>query len=181
MPAYPTITIGDAPVEISTAVSSLSYSQLLGTLNSMTYQVTGLNIQASSIRQANAPYQYRTIKTNGELFITNKQGTIDPYQYSPDLDVDMGEDSDLILNNLSVLSFTLYPLASVQLTFMARTTSPDYLISESKTDNEIQKSERQPMQDNPVQNRSPNKLLIAASIATLLTITSIVLINEIRK
>lgn len=181
MPAYPTITIGDAPVEISTAVSSLSYSQLLGTLNSMTYQVTGLYIQASSIRQANAPYQYRTIKTNGELFITNKQGTIDPYQYSPDLDVDMGDDSDLILNNLSVLSFTLYPLAEVQLTFRARTASPDYLIGKNKTDNDTQKNKRHIWKDNQVQKRSPNQLLIAVSIATLLTITGIVLINEIRK
>lgn len=180
MPAYPIITPGDAPVELSTDESSLSYSQLIATLNYIAYRVRGIYVQGETFAQVNQHYQYSQVRTMGALTILNKKGYIDTEQFLPVLNIEMGEDSDMILDNLSVLSFTILPLQTVQIAFDTRSVSPSYRLHGVNQDQgSTQATIAETLPDQPEEKKTNNKWIIAVAIITFLT--GIYLVNEYRK
>ena len=138
MAAYPIITTGSSAVTITTSNSSLSYQMLIATLLSTGYKVKHIYIEASSLNQATTQFLYKSSKST----VQQKQNTFsddaDVNQFLPLINAQVS-DQELILNNMSVVSFTLQPDAFIQMYFYTDAVSFNDKLGkkESINDNDI--------------------------------------------
>lgn len=110
-----TITNNSPAVSITTANSSLSYEQVLFTLNQTSYKVNSIDIQANSFSQLSEPIDYTKRNADGILYSENLSPAVDPYQFLASINGLAAK--DLILDVLSTYSFNLEPSEIVQLVF----------------------------------------------------------------
>ena len=126
MAAYPIIIPNGGPVIVTTASSSLSYQMLIATLNYIAYNVRRLYMEATSSSQVSTQFLYDTFRRDGQQYSLNTNGNIDPYQFLNVLDLTFNNDEGLVLDNMSVLSFTIEPLATLEMYFFNDTVSYAY-------------------------------------------------------
>lgn len=127
MAVFPTIVDGFA-VEVTTNNSSLSYQQLISTLNFTAYQVKALFMQASSIGQVSTQFKYQKRNQTGHLEESYLDGNIDPYQFLPVLDL-LVDGNDFILTDMTVVAFTLLPDAFITMYFVTEAVSFEQLLN----------------------------------------------------
>jgi len=127
--AFP-IIVFTTPVSITTDTSSLTYQQLLSTLNYTVYDVKKLTIQAQSINQVSKPYQAKRITPDGRVSQYNLPVFIDPSQYQAVVDLAV-EEMAMIITLLFTLSFTILPGESISFEFDCDSYSPSYWLNQS--------------------------------------------------
>lgn len=128
MPVFPTITINSNAVGVTTNSSSLTYEQLISSLLWMAYDVKKLYITASSFDQVSEQLTIRKLTQAGQTVIDNFPIFIDPEQFLPAVYLDVSN-KELIIDNLTTLSFTLLPNASVQFDFYVEAVSFNSLLN----------------------------------------------------
>lgn len=116
MPIVPiTITNNSPAVTVTTASPSLSYEQVLFTLNTTAYKVKEIAYQAQSYTQLSEPINYTQRDASGVVLSKDLSPAIDMYQSQAT--INGIEVNDMILDVLSTFSFNLEPNEILQLTF----------------------------------------------------------------
>ena len=95
-------------------VPPLTYNQIKNSLGSQVYNVQGLYLYSTNLNQLLGVVQYQRFDATGDQSYRSIALTIDPYQGSNALDVDLRkEDAFFILNGNSSFSFTMLPNADL--------------------------------------------------------------------
>lgn len=97
-------------------VPSLSYAQLRNSIGHDVYNINGLYIYSSNLKQLTGIIQYNMYDTDGNQRFKSITTAVDAYQHTTSLNVDLKNfDSSLILNGNSNLSTTILAGTYVQL------------------------------------------------------------------
>jgi hypothetical protein len=161
--AYPVIISNSSPVIVTTANSSLSYQMLIATLNYVAYKVRRLYMEATSNTQVSTNFLYDTFRRDGQQYSLNTNGNIDPYQFLNVLDLTFDNDEGLVLDNMSVLSFVMEPLATLEMYFFNDTVSFGYGLNNGiKTENKLL-----PVKQQIARNDDFNKIALGSAMALL--------------
>ncbi len=165
MAVFPTIT-SDSPVEITTNSPSLTYQMLLNTLNYMAYKVHGLYLQAPNNNQVSTQFGLQKLKHTGQLFLDSRSASIDPYQFLPVLLLGMNKVEQFVIDNLTTLSFQLFPDSYLEMEFYATGTSPTYLLADGKEIKERMHDEKSEVLG-PQDKKKTNGCAVIGSLAAI--------------
>lgn len=95
-------------------VPPLTYNQIKNSLGNQVYNVQGLYLYSTNLNQLLGVIQYQRYDSTGEQSYRSIALTIDPYQGTNALDVDLRkQDAYYILNGNSSFSFTMLPNADL--------------------------------------------------------------------
>lgn len=95
-------------------VPPLTYNQIKNSLGNQVYNIQGLYLYSTNVNQLLGVIQYQRYDSTGEQSYRSVALTIDPYQGTNALDVDLRTHSEFyILNGNSSLSFTMLPNADL--------------------------------------------------------------------
>lgn len=95
-------------------VPPLTYNQIKNSLGSQVYNVQGLYLYSTNLNQLLGVIQYQRFDSTGDQSYRSIALTIDPYQGTNALDVDLRKDEAYyILNGNSSFSFTMLPNADL--------------------------------------------------------------------
>jgi hypothetical protein len=122
--AFPTIITDSPAVTITTISSSLSYDQILYSLNQTAYDVKKIYFKADDINQLIQAYTYTKPSADGTLYAIETSPVVDMYQLQAVLN---GQNGGFILDALTSFSFSLNLNESLELIFYTDSVSFIYL------------------------------------------------------
>jgi len=126
-----TITNLSTGLTISTANSQLSYTQLVGSLYSLSYKFNWIYMNGPNIGQISVPMNYNIYNADGTFNSNAINYPVDPNQFQPAIYWNVRKDN-LVITNLTTLSFTLYANSFLQFEFYGYSTSSTYPITGGK-------------------------------------------------
>ena len=127
-------------VVVADNVGNVTYSQLRNSLGNQVYDVQGLYLYSQNASQLIGVINYNIYQSTGDKDITNIVTTIDPYQFSGSIIVDLKDkvNSPVILNGQSSVSTTILPNTYLQIKFLAERTTNSFSMN-LENFNEMQK------------------------------------------
>lgn len=120
-------------------------------------------MEATSVNQVGTQFRYNTVRPDGNKFVMQNSGNVDPYQFLNVLDVNT-ENKGLILDNMSTLEFTLEPAGTLEMFFYTDAVYPGMNI-----DNENEKIEYTMVPSIQKNGKKNNKswLIVAAALTII--------------
>jgi hypothetical protein len=127
-------------VNVADNVGNVTYNQLRNSLGNQVYDVQGLYLYSQNASQLMGIINYNIYQSTGDKDVTNIVTTIDPYQFSGSIIVDLKDkvNSPIILNGQSSISTAILPNTFLQIKFLAERTTNSFGMN-LQNFNEIQK------------------------------------------
>ena len=180
MAAYPIIIPNASPVVVTTASSSLSYEMLINSLNYIAYKIKRLYMEGTTLSQVSTNFLYNTVRPDGQQYSLNTNGNADPYQFLNVLDLSFENGDGLILDNMSVLSFNIEPLATLEMYFYTDTVSYAYNLDDNAPVIEYEDGDLPVKQENKNSELNFDKVALGIVLSSLALLTLITLFNKKR-
>jgi hypothetical protein len=93
---------------LSVVTPTITYNQLVNSLGTYNYGAIFFYVSGSTFQQINQPFFYNDFDANGNSMSTYLPFTVDPYQFLPSLYYDNVDPEQIIFDNTSSLTFTLF-------------------------------------------------------------------------
>ena len=115
-------------VVVADNVGNVTYNQLRNSLGNQVYDVQGLYLYSQNASQLIGIINYNIYQSTGDKDVTNIVTTVDPYQFSGSIIVDLKDkvNSPIILNGQSSVSTAILPNTYLQIKFLAERTTNSF-------------------------------------------------------
>ena len=115
-------------VVVADNVGNVTYNQLRNSLGNQVYDVQGLYLYSQNASQLIGVINYNIYQSTGDKDVTNIVTTVDPYQFSGSIIVDLKDkvNSPIILNGQSSVSTAILPNTYLQIKFLAERTTNSF-------------------------------------------------------
>jgi len=115
-------------VVVADNVGNVTYNQLRNSLGNQVYDVQGLYLYSQNSSQLIGIINYNIYQSTGDKDVTNIVTTVDPYQFSGSIIVDLKDkvNSPIILNGQSSISTSILPNTDLQIKFLAERTTNSF-------------------------------------------------------
>jgi len=127
-------------VVLADNIGNVTYNQLRNSLGNQVYNVQGLYLYSQNASQLIGVINYNIYQSTGDKDVTNIVTTVDPYQFSGSIIVDLKDkvNSPIILNGQSSVSTAILPNTYLQIKFLAERSTNSFGMN-LKNFNEMQK------------------------------------------
>lgn len=127
-------------VVVADNIGNVTYNQLRNSLGNQVYNVQGLYLYSQNASQLIGVINYNIYQSTGDKDVTNIVTTVDPYQFSGSIIVDLKDkvNSPVILNGQSSVSTAILPNTYLQIKFLAERSTNSFGMN-LKNFNEMQK------------------------------------------
>ena len=115
-------------VVVADNVGNVTYNQLRNSLGNQVYDVQGLYLYSQNASQLIGIINYNIYQSTGDKDVTNIVTTVDPYQFSGSIIVDLKDkvNNPIILNGQSSISTAILPNTYLQIKFLAERTTNSF-------------------------------------------------------
>lgn len=115
------VVVQDSGTSGGTNTAGVTYAQFKQSLGNQVYDVQGFYLYSTSAAQLIGVINYQRFDVSGNQNITNIVTTVDPYQFSGSIVVDLtNTPTPIILNGNSSVSTTILPQTDLQIKFLSK-------------------------------------------------------------